>query len=525
MSATPFSHSFSLKTLWREKSPEIAWVIIIALAILFRLSDLWGRNLWTDEAWVALAALKPTPAEALAAGQSTPPLYLLTLWAMAKLWGSSEAILRSLSFCFGLGTVFLFWPLARRLASPGAALLALATVALSPVLVYFSKELKQYSGDAFFAVALILLAERLRASQGERGWLALTLVGLLGLGFSHALIFTLPVVAVVLWLALPFAGRLRLALLGAVWALGFAVFYLFFFRPQVDPELVVYWTQDFPDFSGPVGFSLWLGEALYRYLQYFLLKWGFFWGLPMLLLGMVTWWGQGPRRALLYWGGPLLLALAAAAFHRYPFMAHYGGNRLMLFSAPLLYLAVAIGVTASLTWLWRQRYRWLAPVLAVLILLALNPVEVLRENLHPSLNQGEIRPLISHLQSQLQPRDRVYVYYYAINPFKYYFHGNLDQVCWGKSCVETGWLWPKNGDSSPRRLWLLGAHYPNLKYMEEFAARLLGPGWRQAACLKRPGAVLFRFDWQGPAVANSRTPRLRPSLSGSPTPTPGRVCE
>ncbi|MEW6387289.1 MAG: glycosyltransferase family 39 protein [Thermodesulfobacteriota bacterium] len=504
---------------------DVGLVIIFALAVLFRLSDLGARNLWTDEAWVALAALKPTPAEALAAGQSTPPLYLLTLWVMAQVWGSSEAILRSLSFLFGLGTVFLFWPLARRLVSPRTALLALAAVALSPVLVYFSKELKQYSGDAFFAVALILLTERLRASQGEGGWLALALAGLLGLGFSHALIFTLPVLAAVLWLGLPPAARPRLALLGAVWILGFAVFYLFFFRTQVDPELVNYWTQDFPDFSGPLAFFRWAGGALYRYLQYFLLKGGFFWGLPLLLIGVLAWWGQGPRCALLYWGGPLLLALAAAVLHRYPFMAHYGGNRLMLFSAPLLYLATATGVAVSLSWLWRQRYRWLAPVLAGLILIALNPREIVRENLHTSLNQGEIRPLITHLQSQLQPQDRVYVYYYAINPFKYYFHGNLDQVCWGKSCVETGWLWPEVGDSSHRRLWLLSTHYPSLKYMQEFAARLLGPGWRQTACLKRPGAVLFRFDWQGPVEANRQTLRSGPSLSGSPTPTLGRVCE
>ena len=59
-------------------------------------------------------------------------------------------------------------------------------VAFSPIMVYYSKELKQYSGDACFAVLVVYLAERLRASEGRRGWLALALAGLVGLGFSHA---------------------------------------------------------------------------------------------------------------------------------------------------------------------------------------------------------------------------------------------------------------------------------------------------------------------------------------------------
>src|SRR4030042_1059371 len=68
-----------------------ALLLIFALALCFRLSDLAGRDLWTDEAWVALAALQTTPAAALAAGQSTPPLYLLSVWAVVRVLGGSEA--------------------------------------------------------------------------------------------------------------------------------------------------------------------------------------------------------------------------------------------------------------------------------------------------------------------------------------------------------------------------------------------------------------------------------------------------
>ena len=57
----------------------MAVLLILGLAAFFRVYDLGGRDLWTDEAWVALAALKGSPRAALAASQSTPPLYLLTV--------------------------------------------------------------------------------------------------------------------------------------------------------------------------------------------------------------------------------------------------------------------------------------------------------------------------------------------------------------------------------------------------------------------------------------------------------------
>ena len=213
----------------------LAVALIFGVAIYFRLYELGSRNLWTDEAWVALAAMQPTAKEALAAGQSTPPFYLLTLWAMVQLWGHSEMVLRSLSWLFGVGTLWLIWRFSRGLVEVPAALLALAAVAFSPIMVYYSKELKQYSGDAFFAVLVLWLTERLQARRGRQGWLALALAGVVGLGFSQPLIFTLPVAGAVLWVTLPQAQRPRLACLGGVWLLAAAGYYLLFIRRENRP--------------------------------------------------------------------------------------------------------------------------------------------------------------------------------------------------------------------------------------------------------------------------------------------------
>jgi hypothetical protein len=502
---------------------------ILGLAVLFRLSDLGARNLWTDEAWVALAALAPTPGEALTLGRSTPPFYILTLWSLVQMLGGSEAVLRSLSFAFGVGTVVLFWVLARRLTTPAASLLGLALVAVSPVLVYFSKELKQYSGDAFFAVLVVWLAERLTERPSNAGWLALALVGPLALGFSHGAVFVLPVVLVVLWLQAPRAGRFRLVWLGAFWGLAVAVFYLFVYRGQVDPELVAYWALDFPDFSGLLPFLTWFVGALSRYFHYFFnyfssTTWGWLWGVFFIIAGLGVLVRKGPRRLLLYWGGPLLLTFGAAAVHRFPFMGHYNGSRLLLFSAPWLYLIAAAGTAAVFTWLWRRPWRWLALVLAALILITSQPAALVRENLRPQANRQELKPLAAYLQSHLQPGNEIYVYYHAIYPFKYYYRGNLAEVLWGKSCVEKNLTLPVTGTEFPRRLWLVAAHFGDLASLKQFTSRLLGPDWRQEATFTRQNAALFLFVHQDQAGARSRKVFPGPPRSGTATPPAGKVC-
>jgi len=478
--------------------------LLFALAGFFRVWELGSRSLWTDEAWVALAALKASPSEALAAGTSTPPFYMLTLWGLGQLLGGSEAVLRSPSLLFGMGTLILFWLLARTLAGLPAALLAQVLVGFSPIMVYFSKELKQYSGDAFFAVLLFFLVERLLARRGEKGWIPLALAGVLGLGFSHALVFILPVAGGVLWVTLP-SSRGRLLILGAVWSLTFAAYYVMFFRRQVDPELVVYWAQDFPDFSGVRAFAWWLGGAWARYFHYFLGEWGVWLGPPLLLAGGAALIKHGGKRALVYFLGPLLITLVAAALHRYPFMGHYNGSRLMLFSAPFLYLVAAAGLAAVLTRLWPRR-KAVALALIGLVLVAFHPMELIQENLHTRNNRREIRPLVRYLESQVQPQDLVYVYFFAISPVKYYLQRPLNRVCWGKTCEDTDLALPPG--PPPRRVWLIASHFPDLDYMRKFAWELLGTRWEETACLTQEGAVLFKFERQEPGIAG-QTGNLR----------------
>ena len=330
------------------------FLFFLALGIFFRVYDLGGRNLWTDEAWVALAAIQPTPSAALQAGKSTPPLYLLTVWGMGQIFGRSDTVLRLTSFILGLGTLLLFWPLALALLPPGRALTAFGLASVSERLVYFSKELKQYSADIFFAVLIFLLVERQIRRQGQAGWLLFTVLIALGLGYAHPLIFILPVAALVLWWELPQARKALYLAFGAL-SLIFIGYYWFFFRGQVDPELLIYWQADFPDVTCGRNFACWLGAGLSRFGRYFFTDWGAPLGLVFLVSGLLFFYREHKARVIWYFFGPILAALAAAFAQRYPFMGHAGGVRLMMFNAPMLYLVTGAGVAAIFNWLWQRR--------------------------------------------------------------------------------------------------------------------------------------------------------------------------
>jgi hypothetical protein len=182
----------------------------------------------------------------------------------------------------------------------------------------------------------------------------------------------------------------------------------------------------------------------------------------------------------------------------------------MLFSAPVLYLLVAAGGWGVFAMLWRRRQRWLALALTGLLLVALNLRAGLQENLSPLNNREEIQPLVAYLEANREPQDLVYVYYFAVSPFKYYYHGLKPGICWGRSCVEQGLDTGEKARTPPQRVWLIASHIPDLVFLRQFAAKLLGPDWREAACFTREGAALLRFDRQSQAPA-AKTPTGPPA--------------
>jgi Dolichyl-phosphate-mannose-protein mannosyltransferase len=516
----------------------ILFLFFLALGIFFRVYDLGQRNLWTDEAWVALAATQPTPSEVLQAGKSTPPLYLLTVWGMVQVFGRSETALRLASCLLGLGTLLLLWPLVQALLPPWSALTAFALGSVSNRLVYFSKELKQYSADIFFAVLIFFLVERQLQRQGRNGWLLFTALLALGLGFSHPLVFIMPVAALVLWWKLPQARKAITFSFSAL-ALTFFVYFWFFFRGQVDPDLLTYWQCDFPDMSCGRDFICWLGAGWSRFGRYFFNDWGAPLGFVFLVSGLIFFSRSNERRVIWYFFGPILAALIAAFAERYPFMGHAGGIRLMMFNAPMLIIVTGAGIAAIFSWLWgcnstgdenmplftsrpdslpskgevnvevdRTRVfygkggtrpkisnwsTWAGIVLAAVVIFWLQPAKLWQENLHPEANREEIKPLLQYLQTHRRPGDAIFVYYFAIDPFKFYYSGPKDDIMLGKSCHDASLPLPPERRQRMERLWMVFSHFETEAFVDSFVAKILGQGWTKQLELSQTGAILLCY--------------------------------
>lgn len=153
------------------------WIAVALLLLAFglRAYRLPEQSLWFDEGWSTHVALLP-PAQALpeiaSAGHTHPPGYYLLLGAWTTLAGASEYALRYLTVLTGLLLAALGAALARRRFGRRAGLLALAALALLPVLVVYSQETRMYMQLALLYVALIWAFDVAASSwtSTDRGW-------------------------------------------------------------------------------------------------------------------------------------------------------------------------------------------------------------------------------------------------------------------------------------------------------------------------------------------------------------------
>jgi Dolichyl-phosphate-mannose-protein mannosyltransferase len=77
--------------------------------------------------------------------EASPPFYFICLWFWRQLVGSTAVDLRTLSALAGTMTIALAFYVARRRIGPRAALVLAVCVAVSPVLVYYSTEMRMYA--------------------------------------------------------------------------------------------------------------------------------------------------------------------------------------------------------------------------------------------------------------------------------------------------------------------------------------------------------------------------------------------
>jgi len=314
------------------------------------------------------------------------PGFLALVKGAAALFGSSEMALRLVPLLSGIAALALFAMLARRLAPAWNAIFATAFFAVAPTLIEHGAELKPYSTDVLAAVALTLAALGLGAGAGLGRWIGATVLGAAAVWFAQGAVFVVAGLGVGLAFDALVERRvgLRLILLLAVWAssAGLAVVSGFHrVPPDMREYLDRYWNPSAPRsplfvFVALAGFLLWKRNDR---------------AAPLLL-------------------GPVLVTLAAASAHLYPF-----AGRAILFLAPAAILAIAEAAGWIVDGL--ERLAVPRPMAAAIPYLALCGVVA---HDPPIYRLEETRPVLEELARRRRAGDAIYVYYAGGRSFHFY---------------------------------------------------------------------------------------------------------
>ena len=400
--------------------------VVVGTGIRLR-QFLHGRPLWIDEAMLAVNILTRDLAgllRPLDSDQMAPVPFLWLVRLAAQVGGADERVLRLVAFAAGVALLPVVAVLARRTLPAGPAALAILLVALSPLLGWYSNELKPYITDALAMAVLALAVARLREApeRGTRWWT----MGLLGLGTalgSTAAPLILAGVGAALLLpptATTWRRRAALAAWVAAWALCWGVLYLYVYRATSGSAYMQrFWIPNFLNPALP-GF----GTKMVTLPATLLREWFLGEATPVRILagavlflpvtaGVVTLVRQGRAWLVLATLLPLALAALASAAQLYPV-----APRLLLFAAPLvaLVLAAGAGLVADLLTRWRTA-PWLG--LGAAALLGLPALDAVRGLVAPPEREA-LAPLVRTLQREARPGAAIYVFGRAVPAWVFY---------------------------------------------------------------------------------------------------------
>ncbi|MFY9181472.1 MAG: glycosyltransferase family 39 protein [Kiritimatiellia bacterium] len=439
----------------------LSW-LFLAAGVLLRLAQwLNNRSLWFDEAMLARNIIARNPFELLAPldyAQAAPVLFLCLVKAATVLFGSGELALRFVPLCASIVGLVVFLLLAKQFLESRYVPIALFLITTSPILIYYSQELKQYSVDVAVTLSLTYSFFRLLKSDPPRKThlIGLCVLGSVATFLSHPSVFILASIATTLivmkcckQLNISF-GRLFLIMLP--WVVGQGVNYILFLRPiSANKALLAHWQDGFlPLPFNVVAVKTWYYTAS-RFLSFsgFPVHWHVYvWLLVAIALGYAI---RRKSARLLMIAMCIVYALAASVLGKYPFW-----DRLILFAIPLLILYAVLGLQVV-------SREGPALVRSILALILVAPYLVWLPSTLIPIQHEEVKPLVAYLDLNRQSDDHVYVYYGAWPAVQYYYRNKQrDEAFWhcGRSSRDDRSVYLADMDTMRQwhRVWFLFAH-------------------------------------------------------------------
>jgi len=346
-----------------KKLFKVLFFAVLAWGVFVRCWAVGERPFWRDEAWVARAATEMSYQELFTQNElPMPGLFAVAVKLGGSLVSPPELGLRLLSMICGVALLPLCYLTVRSLHLPRfTALAGMSLCASSPLLVIWSRELKQYEAEAFFCVLLAFLVFRLRRKNpGQRRWPMITgiiAICFLGPWVGYSTIFGLVSLLGLLFVAKPVSGSRRVSMITAgvaLAALAVSVLSIWLLAAQdqsADAALRNYIGNWFIQVgslkswaraaaygaTSSVILVLPFAECLTRFILVGLMT-CFIWSVA--LAGLCTWPRRGRWEMVCWVFMPLFLMLIAAIAKLYPFCI----LRMMAFWGTPVVLAVALGL-------------------------------------------------------------------------------------------------------------------------------------------------------------------------------------
>jgi hypothetical protein len=373
---------------------------------------------WLDEAWVADSIRAPL-SDVVRLSASTPPLFTLLL-RPARVFGAQAPRLIPLAFAGGavvlavLLAASLAWPRRsfRLLACTGAGLVAL----LAPTALA-RDDLKQYTADAFCALAALLLCSRLDAEWSRKRLIVLSVLAGVGPILSVAAAFSgFACLAALLLTRLVRRAHMQAVESGValVASLAFAIgVYSITYEPHVTPQYYVFWRAFFLRGSpGEILTTVWDRLEAQSHMTGL---GAVGWFVVLLVLGLVTMvWLKRPTVALGFvglWAEMVLLG----TLRRYPFL-DLRTSHFLLLSTGVVGAIGAAGVCAAVGMRWPRQAIALGLLATLVWLVAVShPIRRL------ALPNEDVESQTSYVARHRSPGDVVLVNYAGSYGFAYYW--------------------------------------------------------------------------------------------------------
>ncbi len=398
----------SSKSVWQRLWPVIL-IILIGTGLRFYRLDF--QSLWNDEGnSVRLAERSLALIIAGAGGDIHPPGYYILLSFWRSLVGQSAFAMRAFSAFAGVLLIAVTAQIGKRQAGWLAGLF----VAVNPLLIYYSQEMRMYALEALWAGLLLWVTARWWQT-GRRQYLVLSCVfTVAGLYTHYSFPFVLAAINLIALIAWGSGSRQVLQL--GKW-IGAQFIALLCFLPWLPIALrqITTWPSSgaqaaFTDAF--IGTGRWLstGDFFYGHAAWLILS------LITLGLGLSAW-----RKSWIYalaFGVPCALMLGLGLFQ--PLFAKF-----LVVAVPGFALTQAIGLS---TLAQRRTQRWLIPI-GILCTLALTPSALRNLYFDPATFRDDYQGMAAIISESTDPAPavilnapnqwEVFTYYYPDGPTVY----------------------------------------------------------------------------------------------------------